>query len=75
MYYYTIDHSFSSPISAQHFKADIIYGSFVTGPRVIELDGFSVPEPATLALLATGGLAMIGSSAFRRKTRDLLTFF
>lgn len=59
IYYYTIDHTFSSPISAQHFKADIIYGSFVTGPRIIELDGYRVPEPATLSLLALGGLAMI----------------
>jgi len=59
LYEFTLDHTFSSPISGQHFKADIVYGSFVTGPRIIELDGYAVPEPAMLSVLALSGLALI----------------
>ncbi len=65
LYYYTIDHTFSSTISAQYFKADIIYGSVVTGPRVIELDGYAVvPEPSSIIALV-GGLGSL--LAFRRR--------
>jgi hypothetical protein len=59
LYYYTIDHTFSTPVSAQYFKADIIYGSYVTGPRIIELDGYRVPEPATLTMLGAGVLGIL----------------
>jgi hypothetical protein len=65
IYNYTIDHTFADPISAQHFKADIIYGSSVTGPRVIELDGYApVPEPSSIMTLI-GGLGSL--LAFRRR--------
>lgn len=65
IYSYTIDHIFAAPISAQHFKADIIYGSQVTGPRIIELDGYApVPEPSSILALV-GGLGSL--VAFRRR--------
>jgi len=66
LYYYTIDHTFSSAIIAKHFKAEFIADT-VTGPRIIELDGYAVPEPTSISLLAWGGLVV--GSFFRRARR------
>lgn len=53
LYLYTLDHSLPFPLTAQYFKADFIHGSSVTGPRILELDGYGViPEPTTLPFLA-----------------------
>jgi hypothetical protein len=52
IYNYTLDHTFPAALTGQHFKADFVHGSYVTGPRIIELDGYgTIPEPAALALL------------------------
>jgi hypothetical protein len=66
LYYYTIDHTFSSAIIAKHFKAEFIADT-MTGPRIIELDGYAVPEPTSISLLAWGGLVV--GSFFRRARR------
>jgi len=71
LYYHTIYHTFSTPVSAQHFKADFIYGSHYTGPRVVELDGYGrtntppIPEPGTALLL---GVGLAGVSLWRRRS-------
>lgn len=55
----------ASIVTAGTFRAEFTqYGDTSTdarGPRIRELDGYGtvVPEPATLALLAAGGLALI----------------
>jgi hypothetical protein len=71
IYSYTIDHEFPVPVTAQHFKADFIYGSYYTGPRIIELDGFGatppVPEPSSALLIGAGLFG--GFLMRRRKTR------
>lgn len=64
VYHFTIDHTFASPVSSMSFKAEFVCDT-TTGPRVIELDGYAVPEPASLTLLALGGLA-----AIHRRTRQ-----
>lgn len=56
-------------VTAQDFRAEFVQASWTSwvasGPRIWELDGFdtfldgSVPEPATLSLLALGGLALL----------------
>lgn len=68
LYLYTIDHVFSDTVSSKYFKAEIIYGSYYTGPRILELDGYGstptnpVPAPSTLLLFGTclAGLATLG---------------
>jgi hypothetical protein len=68
IYYYTIDHTFTDSISAQYFKADIVHGSYTTGPRIIELDGYGspVPLPGAVWLLGSG---LAGLIAARRKKK------
>lgn len=68
IYYYKIDHTFTDSISAQYFKADIVYGSNTTGPRIIELDGYGspVPLPGAVWLLGSG---LAGLIAARRKKK------
>ncbi|MFA5906875.1 MAG: PEP-CTERM sorting domain-containing protein [Desulfobacula sp.] len=66
LYYYTIDYTFSSPITGQHFKADFIYGSYVTGPRIKELDGYGIPVPLPGSMVLLG-LGLIGLAGLRRK--------
>jgi hypothetical protein len=58
-----------TPVTAQDFRAEFVQAPYTSGnasgPRILELDGFdtyldgSVPEPATLSLLALGGLAVL----------------
>ncbi|MFO0012965.1 MAG: PEP-CTERM sorting domain-containing protein [Planctomycetota bacterium] len=65
LYYYTIDHTFGSEITSKHFKAEFIADT-ITGPRILELDGYGVPEPTSLSLLASAGLM---AGAFFRRVR------
>jgi hypothetical protein len=49
-------------VSADMFRAEFTQASTepaAKGPRIVELDGSSVPEPATMSLLALGGIAML----------------
>ncbi|NQT92863.1 MAG: PEP-CTERM sorting domain-containing protein [Lentisphaerae bacterium] len=57
-----------TPVTAQYFKAEFVQAPYTyanaSGPRVLELDGFDTyldgtPEPATLSLLALGGLVIL----------------
>lgn len=69
LYYYTIDHTFGSAITAKHFKAEFIADT-ITGPRIIELDGYAaVPEPTALFLLASSGL--LATAFFRRRVKNV----
>jgi len=60
---FLIEHTFSAAITAQEFKASFRQHTAIfwaSGPRVIELDGFAaVPEPATIAMLSIGSLALV----------------
>jgi hypothetical protein len=59
LYYYTIDHTFAAPVLSSYFQADFVCDT-VTGPRIIELDGYAVvPEPTSLSLLGVGGLILL----------------
>ena len=53
----------ASVVSADRFRAEFTQASTVLsarGPRIVELDGYLIPEPATTGLMALGGLvAMI----------------
>jgi hypothetical protein len=53
--------------NVQYFRMEIERGAVTgfNGPRVIELDGFAVPEPSSVFLLAIGGLGMFGILARR----------
>jgi hypothetical protein len=63
MYSFTIDHTFADLVASKHFKADFVCDT-TTGPRIIELDGYGVPEPGTV-LLGLSGLVVIC-----RRSRD-----
>ena len=66
---------FSSPVTAQQFRADLTQAAAqlaplgvndYTGPRVTELDA-TVPEPATITLIGLGICALI--CGFRRRAK------
>ncbi len=50
-------------VTAQKFRAEFVqYGDRTAashGPRILELDGYAIPEPATLSLLSLGTLAIL----------------
>lgn len=63
-----IEGDMTTPVTAQYFKAEFVQALYTysnaSGPRILELDGFDTyldgtPEPATLSLLALGGLAIL----------------
>jgi hypothetical protein len=57
-----IEYTFSSGITAQEFEARFRQYGYIegaSGPRVVELDGFAVPEPATICLLGLGALGLL----------------
>jgi hypothetical protein len=59
---FVVQHTFAAPIIAQEFKAIFRQHTNVdwaSGPRIVELDGFAVPEPATMALLGLGSLVLL----------------
>jgi hypothetical protein len=60
---FLIEHTFSAAVTAQEFKASFRQHTAIfwaSGPRVIELDGFTeIPEPATICMLGLGALSLI----------------
>jgi hypothetical protein len=54
----------STPVSAQDFKAEFVQYADGGGPRVVELDGYAVPEPVTLMLLVP---CFVGLGIMRKK--------
>ena len=53
----------STPVSAQKFKAEFVECGNM-GSRIVELDGYAVPEPATLMLLVP---CFVGLGIMRKK--------
>jgi hypothetical protein len=57
----TVSDSFSTATDYQYFRGEFMVNPWVSpnGPRVIELDAVSVPEPASIGLLALGGAGLL----------------
>jgi len=65
-HYLELNEPVDAVLAAAQFRAEFTqYGNVYTarGPRIAELDGLPVPEPAALALLAAGSALVLGRAS------------
>jgi len=66
--WYGVDFN-GSATEAQYWRVQFVANTITHSPRSAEVLFYAVPEPASLGLVATGGLAALGWTILRRRKR------